>query len=135
MATKTKLAATPHGTGRRKSSVARVRVLPGSGKIRINQRELEDYISRQGEQEMVKAPLLALGCLKDVDCVALVRGGGYAGQAGAVALGVARALIQFNAEYEAALRDKRFLSVDSRRKERKKYGRAGARRGFQFSKR
>lgn len=135
MAAKEKKTPDINGTGRRKSSVARVRVVPGNGKITINKRDLESYFPKVNEKSSVLAPLEAVGCKGDVDVLVRVSGGGFTGQAGAIALGLSRALIRYNEEYEDVLRKTKHLTVDSRRKERKKYGRAGARRSFQFSKR
>ncbi|MBI4586734.1 MAG: 30S ribosomal protein S9 [Planctomycetes bacterium] len=123
------------GTGRRKNAVARVRVKPGTGQITINKKSLEKYFPLITEWEMVRAPLVSVNCEKSVDVSASVCGGGITGQAGAVSLGIARALIKFNGDNEAALREKKFMTRDSRQKERKKYGQRGARRRFQFSKR
>ena len=123
------------GTGRRKSSVARVRVRPGQGQIVINKRSLEDYFPRQQQQSAVLAPLERTGKRNDVDIVIRVHGGGLTGQADACKLGIARALKVFDGELEEALRDADLLTRDSRAKERKKYGLRGARRGTQFSKR
>lgn len=123
------------GTGRRKTSVCRVRVKQGTGKILINKRELDDYFPMTLERKRVKAPLVAVECEKSLDIFINIRGGGFTGQSGAVSLGIARALTRYNPEYEHTLREGKFLTRDSRQKERKKYGRAGARRSFQFSKR
>ena len=123
------------GTGRRKTSVARVRVRAGTGKILVNKRELGSYFVRAGTAEVVKAPLVAVGADKSMDVFVNVRGGGDIGQAGATQLGVARALIRANPDHEEVLRENKYLTRDARKKERKKYGRAGARRSFQFSKR
>ena len=122
-------------TGRRKTSVCRIRMKPGTGKFIINKRELETYFPKALEQQRVLAPLRAVDSTKGVDIFANVRGGGLTGQSGAVALGIARALLKSDPETESVLRDGKFLTRDSRQKERKKYGQRGARRGFQFSKR
>jgi len=122
-------------TGRRKSSVARVRVHRGTGVVKINTRELDAYFPVERHRSAVLAPLKATKTLGKYDINADVMGGGMVGQADAVMLGVARALLKLGAENEAALRDGGFLTRDSRMKERKKYGRRAARRGFQFSKR
>ncbi len=135
MAAKEKKTPDINGTGRRKSSVARVRVVPGSGKFLINKRDIEAYFPKPSESARVLAPLNAVGCASEVDVLVRVSGGGFTGQSGATALGLARALVKFNSEYEEPLRKTKLLTVDARRKERKKYGRAGARRSFQFSKR
>jgi len=123
------------GTGRRKTSVARVRVIPGSGAIKINDRDMDQFFHREDHRLTVNAPLRATKTLGKYDVLANVDGGGITGQAGAVSLGIARALLKADATLEAALRENRMLTRDSRMKERKKYGRRGARRGFQFSKR
>ncbi len=123
------------GTGRRKSSVARVRVRPGDGKIVINKRELEQFFPNLQQQNAVLAPLEQTGVRQRVDVSIQVSGGGITGQADACKLGVARALNRFDSELEHALRDSGLLTRDGRMKERKKYGLRGARRGTQFSKR
>jgi small subunit ribosomal protein S9 len=123
------------GTGRRKTSVARVRIRAGTGKFEINKRPLEKYFTEDKDRADALAPLKATDTLSKVDVFVNVTGGGFTGQAGAVMLGVARALKTANTEYEAALRAGGYLTRDSRMVERKKYGRAGARRSFQFSKR
>jgi small subunit ribosomal protein S9 len=123
------------GTGRRKTSVARIRMVPGSGKITVNQHDIGKYFRLVGDCEAVLAPLRAVNVEKSVDVAVSVNGGGITGQAGAASLGIARALVRYNPDFEAVLRDKKFLTRDSRKKERKKYGRRGARRSFQFSKR
>ncbi len=123
------------GTGRRKSSVARVRVRPGDGKITINERSLEEFFPNVQQQVAVMAPLEKTGARQRVDVLVRVGGGGITGQADACKLGIARALKRFDSELEDALRDSGLLTRDSRMKERKKYGLRGARRGTQFSKR
>jgi small subunit ribosomal protein S9 len=123
------------GTGRRKTAVCRVRVKTGTGSITVNRRELTAYFPKAVEQNRVLAPLKAVGCEKSLDIFCSTRGGGISAQSGALALGIARALLRHNAEYEHALREGRFLTRDARQKERKKYGQRGARRSFQFSKR
>lgn len=123
------------GTGRRKSSVARVRLIAGGGKIVINRRELGNYFTEPQDRAAVTAPLEAAGKLGMWDVLVHVHGGGHTGQAGAVKLGVARALVSADASVEPTLRDGNYLTRDSRRVERKKYGRRKARRRFQFSKR
>jgi small subunit ribosomal protein S9 len=123
------------GTGRRKTSVARVRVRPGTGKITINQRGLADYFPGEQERQSVLAPLLATGRRETVDVQIRVHGGGVTGQSGAVKLGIARALKLMDTETEPVLRQEHLLTRDGRMKERKKYGLRGARRGTQFSKR
>ncbi len=123
------------GTGRRKSSVARVRIRPGDGKITVNKRPMDEYFYRDQSRNAVLAPLVQVGARDQVDVIIRVGGGGITGQADACKLGIARALKQFNADYEGALRDADLLTRDSRMKERKKPGLHGARRGTQFSKR
>jgi len=123
------------GTGRRKSSVARVRIKPGEGKLLVNKRELSDYFAREQDKEAVLAPLKAVECEKAFDVFVNVRGGGTTGQSGATRLGIARALKNYDESYIQLLRDGGYLTRDSRMVERKKYGQAGARKRFQFSKR
>ena len=123
------------GTGRRKSSIARVRIRPGSGKILVNKRELTDFFPRLKDQRWVLGPLEESGKQGEVDVLIRVHGGGISGQAGACRMGVARALVSFDTEAFQPLRDGGFLTRDSRMKERKKYGLRGARRASQFSKR
>jgi small subunit ribosomal protein S9 len=123
------------GTGRRKTAVARVRVRPGSGDILINKRSVEDYFKAERDRQAVTAPLEAAQVLKRYDVWANVTGGGPTGQADAVKLGLARALVKAVPELAGALRERGLLTRDARIKERKKYGLRGARRGFQFSKR
>ena len=123
------------GTGRRKSSVARVRIKPGAGKLIINKRELNDYFTREQDRKSIMAPLKAVDAEKSFDVFANVQGGGSSGQAGAVLLGIARALKKYDENYVQPLRDGGHLTRDSRMVERKKPGQRGARRRFQFSKR
>ena len=123
------------GTGRRKRAVARVRLRAGSGKFEINKKPLEKYFAELRDRLDAVAPLKATETHGKVDVFVNVRGGGIGGQAGAIVLGVARALKTANPEYDGALRAGGYLTRDSRMKERKKYGRRGARRSFQFSKR
>ena len=123
------------GTGRRKASIARVRIKPGSGKIMVNDREVVEYFKKLRDQETAKAPLNALGMTGSYDVFVNVGGGGSTGQAGAVSLGVARAIAKHMPELEHDLRDKGLLTRDARMKERKKPGQPGARKSFQFSKR
>jgi len=123
------------GTGRRKTSVARVRIRPGSGKLMVNKRELDDYFKRDQDRKAVVAALKLLHAEKSFDVFVNVRGGGMTGQAGAALLGVARALKTYDENYTGALRDNGLLTRDPRMVERKKPGQAGARRRFQFSKR
>ena len=123
------------GTGRRKSSVARVRVRPGEGTILINKRPLKEFFRNEQQREAVLAPLKATQKQSDVNILIRVHGGGLTGQADACKLGIARALMIMDQELEEPLRDAGLLTRDSRMKERKKPGLRGARRGTQFSKR
>ncbi|MDZ4821404.1 MAG: 30S ribosomal protein S9 [Planctomycetota bacterium] len=123
------------GTGRRKTSVARVRLHAGTGKIVINDRTLEDYFPSVKDQFQVMDPLVQTEKQGSVDIVVLVHGGGLTGQSGAVKMGLARALRKFDPGLDDMLRHSGLLTRDSRMKERKKYGLRGARRGTQFSKR
>ena len=123
------------GTGRRKSSVARVRIKPGSGKMVVNKKELNDYFKRTQDQNAVMAPLKAVQAEKIFDIFINVKGGGTTGQSGASLLGVARALKRYDESFLPALRDGGHLTRDPRMVERKKPGQRGARRRFQFSKR
>ena len=123
------------GTGRRKSSVARVRIKPGEGKLVINKKTLEDYFKREQDRNAVLAPLKTVDAEKIFDIFVNVKGGGSTGQSGATLLGIARALKNYNEQYMQALRDGGYLTRDSRMVERKKPGQRGARRKFQFSKR
>ncbi len=124
-----------YGTGRRKSSVARVRLVAGEGKVVINGRDFEDYITFAALREVVKQPLVATETLGSYDVLVNVHGGGYTGQAGAIRHGISRALLEANPEYRTTLKRAGLLTRDSRMKERKKYGLKGARRAPQFSKR
>ncbi|MBA4537049.1 30S ribosomal protein S9 [Bacillus aquiflavi] len=124
-----------YGTGRRKSSVARVRLVPGDGRIFVNNREIENYIPFEALREIVKQPLVATETLGSYDVLVNVHGGGYTGQAGAIRHGIARALLQADPEYRTTLKRAGLLTRDARMKERKKYGLKGARRAPQFSKR
>ena len=123
------------GTGRRKSSIARVRLKAGSGTITINNRECDTYFPIERWRQTVRQPLKATKTVTRFDVLVKVSGGGPTGQADAVKLGIARALRQVDGGFEPILRDGGLLTRDSRMVERKKYGRKGARRGFQFSKR
>ena len=123
------------GTGRRKTSVARVRVRKGQGKILINQRPFEEYFPNDADRRNLVAPLVKTGQRDAVDVSIRVHGGGNSGQSGACMLGIARALLKYEGETEEALRQAHLLTRDSRMKERKHYGLRGARRGTQFSKR
>jgi len=124
-----------YGTGRRKTSAARVFLRPGTGAITINHREFENFFPTDALRVQVKRPLLVTETGEKFDVLATVAGGGVNGQAGAVRLGIARALVEFNAELRKLLKKDGLLTSDSRIKERKKYGLAGARKRFQFSKR
>lgn len=123
------------GIGRRKKSVARVRIRPGQGQLTVNERSLEDYFSNERHRHAVLAPLALTGKREQVDLIIRVEGGGITGQADACKLGIARALRRFDPSLDTMLRDSGLLTRDSRMKERKKYGLRGARRGTQFSKR
>lgn len=123
------------GTGRRKSSVARVRLSRGTGRIVINDRPFEDFFPREQDRVEVLAPLRITRTAARYDVLAGIRGGGLTGQAGALSLGIARALIKVDPKLEDALRDNGLMTRDSRMKERKKYGQRGARARYQFSKR
>ena len=123
------------GTGRRKTSVARVRVRPGSGKITVNDRVFDEYFVTDMERRLVIQTLEHVGHADKVDVFVRVAGGGPISQAGAIRMGLARALVSLSEENFQPLRDDGFLTRDSRMKERKKYGLRGARRGTQFSKR
>jgi small subunit ribosomal protein S9 len=124
-----------YGTGRRKSSVARVRVYNGTGKITINDRDIDDYFGLETLKLIVRQPLNITGTLDKFDIVCRVAGGGVTGQAGAIRHGISRALLQAEPELRAELKKAGFLTRDSRMKERKKYGLKKARRAPQFSKR
>ena len=124
-----------YGTGRRKTSTARVFLRPGTGTITVNHREFERFFPTDSQRIQVKRPLLVTETGDKFDVLATVAGGGVNGQAGAVRLGIARALVLFNAELRKQLKKEGLLTSDSRIKERKKYGLAGARKRFQFSKR
>lgn len=123
------------GTGRRKTSVARVRIKPGSGKITVNGRELTEFFRIAQDQNAVTGPLDHCELRDKVDVAIRVCGGGTTGQAGACTQGIARALLKHDSDLIEKLREKNYMSRDSRMKERKKYGLHGARRGTQFSKR
>ena len=125
-----------YGTGRRKSSVARVHIYEGGeGKITVNGRDIEEYFGLDTLKVIVRQPLVTTDNLGKVDIEAFVKGGGFTGQAGAIRHGIARALLQMNADYRPALKSAGFLTRDPRMKERKKYGLKAARRAPQFSKR
>jgi small subunit ribosomal protein S9 len=124
-----------YATGRRKTSTARVFLRPGQGAITVNHREFEQFFPTDALRMQVRRPLLLTETGDKFDILATVAGGGVNGQAGAVRLGIARALVEFNAELRKQLKKDGLLTSDSRVKERKKYGLAGARKRFQFSKR
>ena len=123
------------GTGRRKTSVARVRIAPGTGKIVINHRPFETYFPTDTQRATVTQPLTITGTTGKLDVKVNVQGGGPIGQAGAVRHGISRALLKFDANLRPALKKEGFLTRDPRERERKKYGQPGARKRFQFSKR
>ncbi|MBO5259227.1 MAG: 30S ribosomal protein S9 [Agathobacter sp.] len=124
-----------YGTGRRKSSVARVYLVPGTGKITINKRDIDEYLGLETLKVVVRQPLVATETIEKFDVLVNVKGGGYTGQAGAIRHGIARALLQVDAEYRPVLKAAGYLTRDPRMKERKKYGLKAARRAPQFSKR
>ena len=123
------------GTGRRKKAVARVRIRPGTGKIRMNKKDLDEYFTQDKDRNDVLSPLKCVHMVKSWDIWANIKGGGFTGQAGAVKLGLARALIVALPDDEQSLRDQGMLTRDARMVERKKPGQKGARKKFQFSKR
>lgn len=124
-----------YGTGRRKTSVARVRLIPGEGKIIINGRDINDYFGMEPLRIMVRQPLELTGTMGKFDVIAKVEGGGFSGQAGAIRHGISRALLKVDEGFRPILKKAGFLTRDPRMKERKKYGLKGARRAPQFSKR
>ena len=124
-----------YATGRRKTSSARVFLRPGKGTVTVNHREFDSFFPTEALRTQIRQPLLLTETGEQFDVVATVAGGGIHGQAGAVRLGIARALVEFNAEHRKLLKKDGLLTSDSRVKERKKYGLAGARKRFQFSKR
>jgi small subunit ribosomal protein S9 len=124
-----------YGTGRRKTSTARVFLRPGSGAISINHRTFETFFPTEAQRTQIRRPLLLTETADKFDILATVAGGGVTGQAGAIRLGIARALVEYNGELRKRLKDEGMLTRDARAKERKKYGMAGARKRFQFSKR
>jgi small subunit ribosomal protein S9 len=124
-----------YGTGRRKTATARVHIRSGSGRMVINDRDVDTYFCRDTDRMIVRAPLELTGNKDTLDVIVNVRGGGTTGQAGAIRHGISRALLRLSAETRAALKSAGFLTRDSRAKERKKYGQRGARARFQFSKR
>jgi small subunit ribosomal protein S9 len=124
-----------YGTGRRKTSTARVFLRPGTGQIVVNRQPVEHHFPTQVLQLVIRNPLVVTETAEKFDVLATTTGGGVAGQAGALRLGIARALVLYNEEFRSKLRQEGFLTRDARAKERKKYGMAGARKRFQFSKR
>ena len=124
-----------YGTGRRKSSIARVRLVEGKGTITINGKNIDEYLGTDTLKVIVRQPLTATNTIDKYDVICSVQGGGFTGQAGAIRLGIARALLEANAEYRPTLKSAGFLTRDPRMKERKKYGLKKARRAPQFSKR
>ncbi|MDG1481602.1 MAG: 30S ribosomal protein S9 [Myxococcota bacterium] len=124
-----------YGTGRRKTSVARVYLRPGTGKIVVNKRPLDEYFYRDSIKLVLRQPLSITNTGDDFDILVNVTGGGLAGQAGAIRLGISRALCESNPELRATLKENGLLTRDARKVERKKYGQPGARKRFQFSKR
>lgn len=124
-----------YGTGRRKKSIARVRLVPGTGVITINDRNIDDYFGLETLKVIVRQPLVATDTLGKFDVICKVTGGGFTGQAGAIRHGMARALLLVDEEYRAVLKQNGYLTRDPRMKERKKYGLKAARRAPQFSKR
>ena len=124
-----------YGTGRRKTSTARVFLRPGAGTLTINRRKFEEFFPTEALRTQIKTPLVLTETGDKFDILATVAGGGISGQAGAVRLGIARALVEYNLELRKALKAEGLLTRDARAKERKKYGMAGARKRFQFSKR
>ena len=124
-----------YGTGRRKSSVARVYLVPGTGKITINKRDIDDYLGLETLKVVVRQPLVATDTVDKYDVIVTVKGVGYTGQAGAIRHGISRALLEVDSEYRPTLKAEGYLTRDPRMKERKKYGLKGARRAPQFSKR
>ena len=124
-----------YGTGRRKTATARVFIRPGTGRVFVNQRPVEEYFVRATHRMDMMQPLKITETVNHFDLYITVKGGGSSGQTGAARLGIARALLQVNPEYRGALKVRGMLSRDARKVERKKYGQAGARRRFQFSKR
>ena len=128
-------AAQYYGTGRRKTSTARVFLRPGNGTLTINRRSFEAFFPTEALRTQIKTPMVLTETADKFDVLATVAGGGVSGQAGAVRLGIARALVEYNLELRKALKNEGLLTRDARAKERKKYGMAGARKRFQFSKR
>jgi small subunit ribosomal protein S9 len=121
--------------GRRKEAIVRVRLLPGTGQFKLNGRSIEEYFPNKVHQQLIREPFVILEKAEQYDVVGLLHGGGVSGQAGALRLGIARALVKYNLELRSRLKKEGFLTRDARIKERKKYGQKGARKRFQFSKR
>jgi small subunit ribosomal protein S9 len=124
-----------YGTGKRKSSTARVYLIPGTGQFLVNSRGVDDYFPTESQRTLIRQPLTLTDNVGRFDVRVNVQGGGQSGQAGAIRLGIARALLEFNSELRPRLKQAGLLTRDSRIKERKKYGQKGARKRFQFSKR
>lgn len=124
-----------YGTGRRKKSIARVYLVPGTGKVTINKRDIDEYLGLETLKVIVRQPLVATETVDKYDVLVNVKGGGYTGQAGAIRHGIARALLQADADFRLTLKKAGYLTRDPRMKERKKYGLKAARRAPQFSKR
>ena len=124
-----------YGTGRRKKSIARVYLVPGTGKITINKRDIDEYLGLETLKVIVRQPLVLTDTESKFDVIVNVKGGGYTGQAGAIRHGISRALLEADADYRPVLKKAGFLTRDPRMKERKKYGLKAARRAPQFSKR
>lgn len=124
-----------YGTGRRKKAIARVYLMPGTGNVTINKKSMDDYFGLETLKVIVRQPLVATENVDKFDVLVNVKGGGYTGQAGAIRHGIARALLQVDADYRPVLKKEGFLTRDPRMKERKKYGLKAARRAPQFSKR
>ncbi len=124
-----------YGTGRRNSSVARVYLVPGTGKITINERDIDEYLGLETLKVIVRQPLVATETIDKFDVLVNIKGGGYTGQAGAIRHGISRALLTVDADYRPTLKKAGYLTRDPRMKERKKYGLKAARRAPQFSKR
>jgi len=124
-----------YGTGKRKSSSARVYMMPGAGEIKVNKRDLADYFPNETQRTVIRSPLVVTDSMGKFDLKVTVDGGGISGQAGAIRLGIAKALLEFSSDLRPRLKKAGMLTRDSRIKERKKYGQKGARKRFQFSKR
>ena len=126
---------TTNGTGRRKEAVARVRIIPGTGRFELNGRTLEEYFPTRAHRMIVATPLRVAGLEREIDVIARIHGGGVSGQAGALRHGIARALIELNPELRGSLKSEGLLTRDAREKERRKYGLKKARKAPQYSKR